>query len=841
MKLIRKITDSLPLANRWNKNSEETDDQNGTMDVIMGISKKAMDRIDQVYSTVSSSIKTVGELDNIIGRKTQSTIDILRKTRIIDPLDFSNAPMLVDNQKEDLRLKRDIYVDLTGNLSMKVRLITTLTKIVESSDYEGVPIDNLIQFLTCTELISIITQGLINIDKPQISNASKAANFSTKKEKFFYNYFEKKERKKRKPLTKDIIDQLDEYFDIFKYKYDPHDRNRTIVKFISKIKTVEQFKDYDLTSWFEDPSVAWQINILLKDGISDLVEDLYVSESEKNINGSKEDKQEQKKYLEHFIDLYFNRIFIPLDQKEKLIEGVDCKINFDEIKMLFKKILSKIEAIDGTLPYNHIRDYILETILKKINRLSGRGEVKFEAEIFTYESHLIFNVKSQNFKSNLKEFIEYFTEIIDLHFDPEYFLKDPIHTPQKIEYLYNEFYPFTSSSEEDKKDFKFNNRKFDISAYHHHLLAKYGHPNGEEDQIPQIEEMLKYIFSEVEGYLTEFRNHLNLPQVRRCKNVSECNDYPTLFSIAVNGKTRLERFEARRKIEMAILINSIISHPLYIYKSQNAREIEKRFMWDFSEATKPLKVSENIYELSFIDREDGTLKIIEIRKKDSPMDSSKFIGIEESDIVRVDLLSVVDKEGKEGEVFIIANKDKEDPNILHPVGEKSLYSLITKIIKRSLRIENIHDILRMSTLAEKESTLRSAKQNHERNIVKQGGVIQQKNRNYEFLEVPTKYIREDYSKSKYNADTTINSINTNDNFNKKQNIKYESRYMLFPDYLNELSRFHDVGHAKLEIDRLFPVSEKICPIELYPDLYVTDIENPKDICGKRKEVLVSLK
>ncbi len=882
--MLQRIKNTIVVKSSDIKQSVDSKSKAAISDIVQGVKTSALaEKLDykatDAMSNVLKKIKAIA--DNIESRVydalnkqkspiIQSTIEISRKLRIVDPIDFSQLPRLKDDEKEDYEIKQSIFNSMFTDLSSKSDLVTQISPALQMAYYDGVSTKRLVEFLNDPVFIDEFVNRIINIDEPIVKTNSLRGGRNGIIDKFAYKLDRRNERKGKEKLTPEIIEELDLLLTEFVDDYDPSKPAQNIVRFIMGIYQIERFSKYAMHEWFADIEVISTIKTQIIKGIKNSIKAGYIDTVNEKINskGVKDETSnitmdQQVKSVREFTDLHFDTIFYEEDN--------EFIFDIDELNHFFALIADKIDNGKGKIFYSELRTQILDEIMKHIN---AKGIDACSIRILCYP-HLIDNEdKRMISKTSLEETKGVIEKLINEHTsiptsdNPKDFLLDPKTIPREIKDTYELFFPYPSQIsnkkavnlyEFDKESYQPPQRAFDQMAYEKHLMNIFGYVNDEHD-IEDVEQVVATLFDEADYYFELFARRLNLGSIYKSKIVKNINTWWELEEIAGSDySSEIERFEARRKLEMAKLIYrakyarvfveleddilKIMSRltKKYTTKSQLKRfkeelKVETEKIMDNTEKSdrsidveteinklrdrlenkyrinrQPLQIHKNsLREIIFEDDElEGvTLKYFGKQTKHE----GKYLGAN----IRSELLIDADFEGIR--CGIKASIDPKNGE-MKPIRAKSLTSIQTKIIKKGKKIEKLGDLSGMTFVVETKEELKAMRKNIERVFTSFGAKIKIENMYGDLVDVESKNIEPNASKSaRYKALRYVIEVPV-EHYTGRTFATIEIRVMLAKDYQREISKYCEENHENYKERRIVPVGMKIIPPELYPEFH----------------------
>ncbi|MFH1218820.1 MAG: hypothetical protein V1679_03190, partial [Candidatus Peregrinibacteria bacterium] len=752
-------------------------------------------------------------LTNLRDGANQTIKDVLRlavasaKTlRIIDRINVHTLPKLLKDDKEDELLKNDIIDHLNSKISARAPLYEEIEMVANECFDKEVRPENLIKFFESDKILLMLVDSVLNMEHSRYRASNALAAVSSTLQSAALKINTVINRKKKKPVTPEIKEKLELFFDNFKYKYDPRDPQYTVQAFMQRIK--EKFAEYDVVSWIIKNKRKF---VALVKGYD--VDDLLEIESEKNshIESIVEEAylKKGKKFPGKFIAIYSDKLFkiTPSKMGDSADEEVLITINTAELNKFFNKSISKIEDRErGAKFYQQliIEECIKRTIghrevLRKIYKMGKDNEGNPKSEFIECE-------KEKEVAETIRKIIEENPRISISHIDVTNLLANPTETPQEIKDNYKEF---------------FNERGEPTKAYEDILRSLFGIKR-EEDETKRSEDLrstkarVKHIFKEVDMILQKAHSDLNMPTPQTFDSIKNETEYGELVKIACTSGNPQERFAARRKLQLASLVYSCMYDRRWVYKKEDAQQIKERL----ESVTEGIKIEHDkqLEEIHFIDRRNG----------------------------KVEIVSDPSKELKEGgnlrtETLIPAKFGGVKCHLLSPRGDteymslKSLFSYVLKIIhKEKTRAKDVVDIIRMTFVADSMEDLQKIQKQIETHYISFGRAL--KIENLYGAPLKRKGVNLNANRHKSKEYKTLRYVVDVPIFDKAGNEIYlatiEIRAFLKEDLARERSHYNDASHQMMEKRRLRTCMETLTPKEIYPEFYEVRGFDPDDIFGR---------
>ncbi len=753
------------------------------------------------------------------------TADLLRDARRIDPVDPDSLPAVCLDKEEDRTFKRNTMDYLSTQMSIESPFHEAIELISKRAFDRGIHPDQLTAFFEAEDILNLLIRHVITKQYSQDRGPGVIASVLNSVNIKLATVHSRASKKK---VEGDFEKEVLSYFKDFSEHYDPYDARYTVSQFIQKLE--DAFPQYDLLNWFLENQHLF--TKLLRGHSEKNTEDIDPEKChvQKVVRTAYEKRAKEKGLQEQFINLYIPYFLeykpATLDIARDVRKGsipveIPAKwiLHRDQIVAFFQKIAPKIESTEVSKV--HLRTMITEACLKKI----------FASQCFTVEfsdrngkSH-----EEQEF-SNFEELEEFakekikstaivstsYVELVNL-------LANPDSIPDELEKDYQRFY----DDEGKLKTATYNKSLRTMFA----LVADYdqdGTP--EKERMTKIKARLNEIFTESQGYLDHLHGEergLGIPSPNDFPEVRASIDYAELVRLACRGETEEIRFAARQKIEIGWLIYICKNDAAFVFAEHEAKSFKLHLENSADglniDKTKPL--SRVVFKKHISEDGGAQVEVVGIQ------DDDEDLLLNEEDLRTLKLIPGTIANQK---CFLLtANHDNTDP--YEYMDLKSVYSLITKLIRKRAKVENITDYSRMTIAVETIEELRNVLDYFKDNYLIFGQRVKVEVRGFEDagLELDDLGVESNPHKgSTYRAVRMVVKVIIPDSSGKRSYLaKFELRIILLKDLLLEKMELDplDSGHASYETRRQRGVMTIIQPQRFAPDLYKKVGPRPHDI------------
>lgn len=773
----------------------------------------------------ATSLKADSKAPAPIRSMVMETASILRDSRRIDPIDPDSLPVVCLDKEEDHTFKRNTMDYLSTQMSIESPFHEAIELISKRAFDRGIHPDQLITFFESEDILNLLIRHVITMQYSHDRGPGVIASVLNSVNIMLATVHSRANKEK---VEGDFEKEILRYFNDFSEHYNPYDAQCTVAKFIRKLE--EAFPEYDLLNWFlENQHLFTKLLRGYSHKTTDHI-DPKKCHVRKVVRTTYEKRAKEKGLQEQFINLYLPYFLeykaatsdiardvrkgaIPVEIPAKWI------LHRDQIAAFFQKIAPEIES--PSVSKVHLRTMIIEACLKKIFaskcftvEFSDRTEKYHQEEAFSNFEELAEFIK-EKIKSTAIVSTSY-VELVNL-------LANPDSIPDELEKDYKRFYD--------------NEGKLKTPTYYKSLRTMFALvADYDDDGTPEKEKMTKIrarlneIFTEAQGYLDHLHGEergLGIPSPNDFPEVRTSIDYAELVRLACRGETEEIRFAARQKIEIGWLIYICKNDAAFVFAQHEAKNV-KLHLENSSEGlnidkTKPL--SRLIFKKRISEDGGDQVEIIGVQ------DDDEDICLEEEDLRTLKLIPGTIANQK---CFLLtANHDNTDP--YEYMDLKSVYSLITKLIRKRSKVENITDYTRMTIAVETIEELRNVLDYFKDNYLIFGQRVKVEVRGFEDAGLDLDDLGVELNPHKgstYRAVRMVVKVIIPDSSGKQSYLaKFELRIILLKDLLLEKMELDplDSGHASYETRRQRGVMTIIQPQRFAPDLYKKVGPRPYDI------------
>jgi hypothetical protein len=725
-------------------------------------------------------------------------------------------PNLLEDQSQDYDLKVEFQKSITNKTLLHLDLASKMDVFVKRAFSLGIPPGALLSFFSNTKILGMILEEALNIDIDRDSFTGRLDDDISGDLLI--------------PVQGDIEKELRKYIEDYRLHYDPHNMQATIGHYIRLL--IAKFPAYNIKGWLFD-----NIDLLIEIVVGGVTVEDRTKEGYDPENPS---KKKTPNHLEKIVTQAYKRVgtfnvrefvemnlntFIqgytyheaPTDHsptaymKKPLmqagIEEGDNYIVFDvpRFKRFFDTVLSKLESNESAVDRRAI---VIEECTETFISMNVKHLLicKADSGPFAFNFEVVHFDQPADAFNAISSLVEDSAQIIPSHTDVSNLLSDPLGVPREFSnnkkkwFQDGELIEGTSSKDSPYEEFLRN------------LFAQSTRTGKRRESISIVKERISEMLAEVNEYLDSVATDLGVPSLMKSEKVRKCNDYAQLLLMATSNGSHdaIERFEARRKIELVTLLYSCKGTPRMVFQKHDRDEIKRVLSQQSGGVTvrdEPLEV------LYFRDHQDGHTEIVE--DHDAEEENIKSLTLIPAEFANVNCYLLPSSRDS---TLIAANDDAEY------LGEKGLFSMLTKLLRGSKgRASNITDLVRMSFVVDNETDLRKIQSHLEMNHISFGRALKKEDRygqngdEFQYSQTLNPNKSDEYRTLRYVVDVPVRSLGGD----KKHNylVPVEIRVLTKADLVKERSEFNDASHKKYEERRLREVSEKLVPEKIYPERY----------------------
>lgn len=523
------------------------------------------------------------------------------------------TPALFDDHSKDMRTKFEFARYLSGDMVTKSSLNDQLKLIIDSAYEKGIDIERLIRFLSSNGILEIIVDEVI-----QSKTQNHEADFEEKLE-----------------VDKEMSDYFFDCLDDFQRQYNPLVQSQNASTWVTRLK--EKFRDYDVQAWLASYETKMIFIGILEEHISPIVEKTYLQEAKRRIALATGEMQRAK--IKEFLNLYMDGIFYKTKTTEYGAEEDVENYIFDteELLFMFSELLPKVQTAMNPMGINDLKKIVLELCKEKM---------KVGADFYRLVEILDTGGRvERNIYDNINDFIEEIGDIFEgyrLKLEAEIAISNMSKyqniTNENLIQHYNDWYD--------------NEGQLIKDNYYRYLAEERGESIDNEiskDKMMDLERGWIDVFEGVNKYLEGVSEKLGI-RISDFQYIVAANDIAELTKIACKAGSEKERFEAKRKLSLAMLADKIIHDPSYAFLDSNVRRVYEKF--------------KNAGNLEILDREKKSFYFID--KPDGKVEQVKDDkGIITNQILEAELKNKVDIDG---ETYFILDEN-------HPNAEEILSNI----------------------------------------------------------------------------------------------------------------------------------------------------------------------
>lgn len=646
--------------------------------------------------------------------------------------------------------------------------------------------------------------------------------------------------------TGEIRNEINAYIEHFSDNYKPTYQKYTFIATVKKL--AQKYREYDVLSYLKEYPF---LRGLIHNRIPTVVDDLYVESCKQRLNKMDEDESSK---LRAVAKTQFSRIFYYSAD----VDNECFMYNVEELHKLFNKTLPQIYNNGKFLNYAEFRRVIEEMMVECIKSHPGIITIKLNVSDELIANSILLdkdveetvrclvedNAKTMNGDSEL--------------FDP---LTDPTRIPLALEELAEKFIVDGEIDSERYEDYLLRHHschEFDplheievlnkkiVSLLEYQALEEFseevtsliarirskiernqdGGANDRNKKLGLIKDKLKWLFTQTDEYLAFLEEKSKGIDFYRSERVKNCHDLAGLTLLAINGEDEVERFEARRKISLALRMDRITKSGAYVFLDRNIDSI-KRILSSYLEYNhSPLEY------VPFYDHPKKGIALIlnepaQKRQRLSP--PSKEFSFTEEDKCYIREVKLIPATFSGVDCWVLPSFNGREIEIIR---KKSLQSITTK----QLRNRTSADLAAMTLVAKDIRILEELTRLIQKDFLAYGKVLSIENKMGDLIKLRTKNVSINSSSSKeYRSIHYVVEMVIYDPETQRELITtIEVRVILIDDLVKEQSLYHAASHQNYEQIRLRDVINRLVPRDIYSDSYEMSDPDPWDIHGDRQ-------
>lgn len=642
------------------------------------------------------------------------------------------------------------------------------------------------------------------------------------------------------PVNDEIKAEINAHINYFSDNYKPTYQKYTFIATIKKL--AQKYKDFDVLSYLKQYPF---LRGLLHNRIPNVVDSLYIDICKQRLDKMDEDEFSK---LRAIAKTQFSKIFYFSHYDDHDF----FEFNVQELHNLFNRTLPQIYINGRILNYAEFRRIISEMMIDCIKKHPGISTIKMELS-----DEIISISLGEDIDETVRLLIEDNARTVNGDselFDP---LSDPSRTPLALEELAEKFItegevdPLSYSEYllrhhscnevdllreteavkekvlamlqlEEMNDLEPEAIQLFAKISNRIKVNKHLRSNDGDKILTIIKEKLRELFNKADDYVMFLEEKSGGTGFYRSERVKECNDLAELTLLAIEGKDVIERFEARRKISLALRMDRITKSGAFVFLDRNVNSI-KNILRAY------LRYEPSVIVRIPFDDHPPKSSDQKLPRLITPSEESKFTEQDKEFLSEIDLIPSIFSGVK---CYILPILNGGEPEIIR---KKSLQSIVTK----QLRNKGSDDYAAMTLVVEEIAELEELTKLIQRDFLAYGKVLSIENKMGDLFKIRTKNVSINSSSSKEyrSIHYVVEMVITDPESRRELITTIEVRVILLDDLLKEKSLFHPASHKKYEQIRLRDVINRLVPRELYSDSYEVSAPDPRDIHGDRQIAL----
>jgi len=685
------------------------------------------------------------------------------KTRVLEFFQSELMIKLLIQSINSLEFTESIKIQIISEAISKLEIRVLKQNNIVTSESEFLELDNIFREYELA----------INDDSKSPSNL-----FEELKDKFTVKQIENWKNLNKKKIC---FFQMDHHYKIFSRKYDPNNAKYTISSFIKHLE--KRYTTNLVTEWLL--LREYKFHELIRLNIGKFLDKKYSDLMNNN----------PEKFLKMIIPEYI------------LIEDENIIFDNEGLKILFDELVEQLNNGIGVLELRKILkelciSYISKHDFKSFSFFDKRGDLIINdiSELVSLhdsnEERIRLRVLDKDSNNNEYEIVVTKSFLIDFlekqitmnfgrlelhYFDEKDFLIDPKNISLKLQYDY---------------DYLFQNGKLNYSRYVEYLMNSIGLP---DQAIEDLEEELREIYNEINNYINIKEEKLS-SQVLQSERVSAASTYHELLKLACTSNDLIESFEARRKIELAILLR----------RAKNTRNIAF-IKKDLEKIVESFKMINKLYIVDEKYREK-TLYFVDEKKNNN---------------IRELIGSELDKARKENgdffdlnsEIVFKAKFDGIDCYVSNP--KYNIKTIISYLNKKILKPgEEVLDTIRFTIIVD-DNNLEAIREKLDR-IVRNGVAVRVVERGGK--NDANKHTSDDFKAINYKMQKRVRSHS-----GESYNVPVEIQLQTVNGFIAGKSKYHSASHSGYKKRQESKQIEILYPQEIYDDVLYEEVFDLDDI------------
>ncbi len=773
---------------------------------------RTVDTVDRFADKKEAPHTVTGSIGQMAAQEARRAIELAKELKMIDKINITKLPRLLDDDEKDFQLKADTVDILDSRMGIISPFYDLIVFISNRGFDQRVDPARLTKFFESEKILRLLLNQVFSEENSRYRGPNVLAVAGS-----MIGAVSEKLRSIANKTNKIQIDDktkedLDRKLNKFKEKYKPESKY-TVSAFVGKLKAL--YQDYDLVPWLEE-QIPFFIEMLrgykietAEDG-SELKKVTGIQHIKNMVHGAYEDKTKTQNLHEEFIRTHMGRFFITIRQAEIMRTRVNTKeipcflIDTQELTKFFRK-LKKVKTRE--IGEGQMIDMIIRICLEETQK-HGNTQNGITIMVHNDTTAETFTIKdTKDIQGQITGIIDEAINVSSPHINTQNLLVNPEGNPERIisehERIFNQ------------------NGEINQRAYNAMLRSIFEHKEEDQEKPERMEVIRSRIgelFNEVNEILKDIFGETEITIPKEIEDILGVNDYSELINVSLKEKDKRKRYAARLKIELTWLTYRASHMPRFVFKDSDAQKIQLKM-----EATQEdIQIDD--------DCEVKIIKFVDCKDKDPQIIQDK-VDVDELDYddgaIRIGELKLIPAQFAGQDCYLLHNGNDKTPKGY--INLKSLRSLvINRIRARSTTLEEISDMARMTFVVKGMEQLKDLKEAISTTHASLGRLIEVEDTYTETQENGVQFTGENESKSK--AYRTLKYVSYVPIFNdeKLYIVQFEMRVILLEDAIKEKSEYHEIGHKAYESRRGLACIPIIAPKSIFPELYEEE-KDPDDL------------
>jgi hypothetical protein len=751
-------------------------------------------------------------------------IDSMRRSRILESTDLTKLPALIaDNREEDLRTKADINDILDSRVGAFLPFLDEMRVIGTYAFGREISSEKLIEYFETDQILDIMISELLSVDDSRFRGTSIYALVRSVIQSASRKLKTLGVRMKKRPITEELEEKMKRNIAYFADHYDPHDRKHTISRFAKEL--VETYGEYDVSGWLKKNRKFLREIIGGKEieHVPNIIREVYEECG----------RTDPKKFIELNMPTFLFRQedggdfdVHPTMRKELSREGIDepyIVLDLEQLESFFAETMPRIETERNNLIA--LRSAIVDACITEIESTNVRcvvfrgSDLKYSAKKFETTDRL---------QDCVRQTVTSSCRVVSSNVDVGNLLVDPLDVPDELKENYE-----TCFNPEGKP------RKGSYENFMRRLFGRtriVGEDEAKEEgelkveKFDKIKKRIAKLFKEADDYVDLIVIHAGIPADNIVlQEIKEIDDYAELIRVACKDPSPRKRFEARRKIELSILIYNCLGTQRYVNHGHDA--VAVKAVLESKRDKLRVEKKGQLKVVRFLDYKDGRTRVL-------GKGESGFIATDEGQF-REETLIPADFAGVK--CHLMQANSADNPDDREFISEKTLPSMVTNLIndREKHGAKDLTDLVRMTFVVDDQASFDAITRHLERGYVGFGMNLKREDRYGRVVRVKSvganRAKSDKYKALRYVVDIPIEGEGgTSDYF-----APVEIRILYTEDFAKEKSEHNEVSHKQYIARRVKQTLEKLTPEEIYPGAYKIVLPHEDDISCKVHTVLKS--